>query len=307
MPHGRFAPSPTGRLHLGNLRTALAAWLFARHDGGRFVLRFDDLDLGAVRGEHYRTQPDDLAALGLNWDGEPRRQRDRIDRYRTVIDRLVADSALYPCYCTRREIREAAMAPNSPVAGHAYPGTCRDLDRAGRARREATGRTPAWRFRCGDRIGGREVGFTDRIAGPVCFPVDDFVVARNDGTPAYHLVTVVDDADDGTRLVVRADDLLESTARQLALSHHLGLPVPDHAHVPLVLGPGRRRLAKRDGAVTLPDRLSRGEGVADVLGFLASSLGQWPADTPATATEVLARFDPALLPRSPLVLGRAVT
>ncbi|MFV0259688.1 MAG: glutamate--tRNA ligase family protein [Acidimicrobiales bacterium] len=242
-------------------------------------------------------------ALGLDWDGEPTRQRDRIDRYRPVVDELIAADAVYPCYCTRSEIREAAMAPNSPVAGHAYPGTCRDLDRAGRDRRARTGRTPAWRL----RSDGTEVRFTDLIAGPTRFTIDDFVVARNDGTPAYHLVTVIDDADDGTTLVVRADDLLESAARQRALSHHLGLPVPDHAHVPLVLGPGRRRLAKRDGAVTLPDRLARGERPADVLGFLAASLGQWPPDTPADAAEVLARFDPTRLPRSPLVLKRGIT
>ncbi len=298
MPAGRFAPSPSGRLHLGNLRTALVAWLFARADGSRFHLRFDDLDTGAVRPEHYRTQADDLRALGLSWDGEPVHQRDRLPLYRSALRRLEADGAVYPCYCSRREIREAAQAPNSALAGHDYPGTCRRLTPAERADRERAGRTPALRL----ATDGEAEAFTDRLAGPQRHAVDDFVVMRNDGTPAYHLVTVVDDAELGVELVVRGDDLLPSTSRQVLLARRLGLPRIDHAHVPLVLSPAGDRLAKRHGAVTLADRAARGETPAAVLSFLAASLNLAEPGEPVTPAGLLDRFDPTLLPHEPLVL-----
>jgi glutamyl-tRNA synthetase len=298
MSTGRFAPSPTGRLHLGNLRTALVAWLFSRAGGGRFLLRFDDLDSGAVRAEHYRSQEADLRAIGLDWDGEVARQSERLDQFRPAVERLAADDLVYPCFCSRREIREAAQAPNRPLSGHGYPGTCSRLDSAGRARRARSGRPPALRL----RAGGAEVAFVDEVAGPQVYTVDDFVVQRNDGIPAYHLVTVVDDAEAGVELVVRADDLLDSTSRQLLLADLLALPRPGHAHVPLVLAPSGERLAKRHGAVTLADRADSGLDPTDVVGSLAWSLGLWPPDTPATPAQLLDRFDPLLLPREPLVL-----
>ena len=301
MPAGRFAPSPTGPLHLGNLRTALAAWLFARSDGGRFVLRFDDLDGAAARPEHEPSHLEDLAAIGLDWDGEPQRQSERLDRYRPAIEQLVASDVLYPCWCSRREIRDAAQAPNRPLSGHGYPGTCSRLDSAQRGRRARSGRPPALRI----RAEGVAVPFLDEVAGAQSFEVDDFVVQRNDGTPAYHLVTVVDDAEAGVELVVRADDLLDSTSRQLLLIQRLGLPRPRHAHVPLVLAPTGERLAKRHGAVTLADRARRGQGPAAVVGRLAASLGLWPDATPVAPSRLLERFDPALLPRQPLTLTDA--
>ncbi len=304
MPHGRFAPSPTGRLHLGNLRTALVAWLMARADGGRHLLRFDDLDRGSVRAEHYRTQVDDLTTLGLDWDGEPVRQSERLDRYGRALDRLRDQDLLYPCFCSRREIREAAQAPNQPLAGHHYPGTCRHLDAAGRSARAAGGRAPAWRLRTPDD--GRHESFVDRLKGPVTVELDDFVVARNDGTPAYHLVTVVDDHDLGVAQVVRADDLLDSTGRQLRLARLLDLPVVEHAHVPLVLGPDGQRLAKRHGSVTLPDRLTTGDRPVDVLRFLARSLDLVGAERARTPGDLLDGFDPDRLPTDPLTLGPAV-
>jgi glutamyl-tRNA synthetase len=299
VPSGRFAPSPTGRLHVGNLRTALAAWLFSRSDNSRFHVRLDDLDAAAVRAEHYETQLDDLRALGLDWDGPVVRQSERGHLYRPAIAKLVADDLVYPCYCSRREIREAAQAPNRPVAGHRYPGTCRRLGQRARQHRERSDRQPALRLRADDVL----IGFTDLIAGPVELAVDDFVVQRNDGTPAYHLVTVIDDAAAGIELVVRADDLLDSTGRQLLLARLLGLARPDHAHVPLVLGPSGERLAKRHGAVTLPDRLARGETPAGVLAFLASSLNVCGPDERLTAAQLADRFDPNKLPTEPLVLG----
>ncbi len=298
MPTGRFAPSPTGRLHLGNLRTALLAWLFARIDGGDLFLRFDDLDTGSVRPEHYQSQADDLLALGLGWDGRPIRQSDRGEHYREALNQLVADDVVYPCFCSRREIREAAQAPNQPFAGRHYPGTCRHLDTVGRNERLQAGRPPALRL----RAEGEEISFDDAVLGPASFVIDDFVVQRNDGTPAYHLVTVIDDADLQIELVVRADDLADSTSRQIFLANRLGLVSPRHAHVPLILSPDGNRLAKRHGAVNLSDRADRGETPAEVRAFLAASLGLSDPAERLTPDELLARFDPQRLPTEPLLL-----
>lgn len=301
MPTGRFAPSPTGDLHLGNLRTALVAWLFARHDHSAFLLRFEDLDSNSVRDEYYQRQAADLALLGLDWDQPVVRQSDRLDIYTDAIARLVEDDRVYPCYCSRREIREATQAPNGPAVGDAYPGTCRDLSSAGRSQREQAGRTPALRL----RSGGAEIELDDLVAGHYRGPVDDLVVQRNDGVPAYHLVVVVDDAAAGIELVVRADDLLPSTPGQLHLAALLGLPAIRHAHVPLVLSPTGSRLAKRDGAVTLADRAALGESAADVRSYLAESLRLCEPGEPVTPTLLLERFDPTSLPTEPLTLDPA--
>lgn len=298
MPSGRFAPSPTGRLHLGNLRTALAAWLFARHDNSRFLLRFEDLDRGSVRAEHYTTQSDDLRALGLDWDEEPVRQSDRLDLYRTTIEQLKADGLVYGCYCSRREIREATRAPNGPWSHGHYPGTCRELSSEQRAEKESTGRRAALRLK------GPEAAlhFEDLLCGSVTGEVDDAVIQRNDGTPAYNLVVMIDDVAQAIELVVRADDLLDSTPRQLHVCQVLGLRPPEFAHVPLLLAPNGDRLAKRDGAVTLEDRRDLGETPGQVLSFLGQTLGLNEPGEPVTAVELIDRFEPAALPREPLTL-----
>jgi glutamyl-tRNA synthetase len=241
--NGRFAPSPTGTLHLGNLRTALLAWRFARSAGSRFHVRMEDLDTARVRPGSAEEQLADLAAIGLDWDGEVVFQSRRGELY----DAALAQLETYECFCTRAEIRAAASAPHGPVG--AYPGTCRELSDAERAARRAEGRSPALRVRAGDAV----VGFTDRLHGDVEAVVDDFVVRRNDGAHAYNLAVVVDDAAQGIEEVVRGDDLLDSTPRQVWLAHALGLPRLAYAHVPLVLGPDGKRLAKRHGAVTLRD------------------------------------------------------
>ena len=292
MADGRFAPSPTGELHLGNLRTALLAWLFARSSGSRFLLRFEDLDAGSVRPEHEAGQRRDLAALGIDWDGEPVRQSERRDLHDAALTRLVEADAVYPCFCTRREIREAAQAPHGDLPDGAYPGTCRDLDRAGRAEREARGRRPALRLR-GE---GRRRTFVDRVLGPVGGQVPDVVVRRGDGTPAYQLAVVVDDHEQGIQEVVRGDDLAPSTPSQLLIAELLGIEPPSYAHVPLALGTGGARLAKRDGAVTMTDLAELGRGPTEVLGVIAASLGLAAADGPVDAVDLLRRFDPTSLP-----------
>ena len=298
---GRWAPSPTGDLHLGNLRTALLAWLFARSAGGRFLWRFEDLD-NAVRPQYYDSQLRDIAALGLDWDGEPARQSDRLDLYRDAIADLRRRSLTYECFCTRREIAEAAAAPHGPSPEGAYPGTCRRLSHAEREQKRASGRPPALRLHVGaDGIGPTELTVTDRQLGDYTGIIDDFVLQRGDGTPAYNLAVVVDDAAQGVTEVVRGDDLLPSTPRQVHLAHLLGLAPPSYAHVPLVLNPQGQRLAKRDGAVTLSDRLALGETALDVLNLLLSSLGLEYVTKTGQLRHVAQRFDPTSLPRQPWV------
>lgn len=292
---GRFAPSPTGVLHLGNLRTALVAWLLARSEASRFLLRFEDLDTASVRDEYYAAQERDLLALGLDWDDAPLRQRDDQSRYLDALHDLQSAGLTYRCWCSRREIREAAAAPNGPMPDGSYPGTCSRLTAAEISQREASDRPPALRI----RAGGVERAFVDRVCGPTSVRVDDFVLRRGDGTPAYNLVVVVDDAFQGVQEVVRADDLLLSTPRQMLLADHLGLAHPAYAHVPLVLGPDGHRLAKRDGAVTLPDREELGETAPMVLGRLAQSLGIPSPERPAAAADLLEGFSADQLPTSP--------
>jgi glutamyl-tRNA synthetase len=296
---GRFAPSPTGDLHVGNLRTALLAWLFARSEGGRFLVRMEDLDRVQAGEEHERSQLHDLAALGLDWDGEVVRQSERFERYHAAIGHLEAAGLVYPCYCTRREIREAAAAPHDGTrAEGAYPGTCRQLSAAQRSEREAAGRPPALRLRA--EVGAITVD--DELLGPITAVVDDVVLRRNDGVPAYNLAVVVDDAAQGVDQVVRGDDLASSTPRQAHLADLLGLPRPRYAHVPLVLGPTGRRLAKRDGAVTLTALAALGVQPSDVLLQLAVSLRMALPGERVRASDLVDRFEPSLLPRTPWIL-----
>ena len=282
MSDGRFAPSPTGTLHLGNLRTALLAWLFARSAGSRFLVRMEDLDTGRVRAGVAEEQLADMAALGLDWDGSVEFQSARVGLYSDALEVLRGERRLYECYCTRAEIREAASAAHGPLPEGAYPGTCLRLSAVELADRRASGRPPALRV----RAEGARVAFTDRLLGRIEGVVDDFVVRRGDGAFAYNLAVVVDDAAQGVDEVVRGSDLADSTPRQLWLARALGLPEPAYAHVPLVLGPDGARLAKRHGDVTL-----REVGAADALVWMASSLGF----EGRTAQELLGEFDPARL------------
>ena len=294
---GRFAPSPTGPLHLGSLRTALVAWLFARSQSARFIVRIEDLDRGRSRTEFEATQLADLRALGIDWDEAPVRQSERLALYDAALERLQAQGRLYPCFCTRADIRAAGEAPHADLPEGAYPGTCRDLGDAERRARIAEGRRYALRV----RADAERITFTDQLMGECAARVDDFVVRRADGGHAYQLAVVVDDADQGVGEVVRGADLADSTPRQLLLARLLGLPVPSYAHVGLVLGSDGARLAKRHGAATLADR---GEPVAATLALLAHTLGLAAGrDRVAGAGELLDEFDPAGLPREPVTIS----
>lgn len=298
MATGRYAPSPTGALHVGNLRTALVAWLFARRAGSRFVLRVDDLDPADARADHEARQLADLAALGLDWDGPVVRQSERRAAHAAAVEALVAGGRTYECWCTRREIREAAAAPHGSAGpAGAYPGTCRRLTDDERAARRAGGRPAALRL----DARGEVVTVVDRLHGEVSLAVDDLVLRRNDGIPAYNLAVVVDDAAQGVEEVVRGDDLLDSTPRQVLVARLLGLPVPAYAHVPLVVGADGARLAKRHGAVSLADLAAVGVSRGEVLDRLAASLGLAAAGERVDLAVLLERFDPESLPLEPWI------
>jgi glutamyl-tRNA synthetase len=285
---GRFAPSPSGELHVGNLRTAILAWLFARSTGRQFLLRIEDLDRTRAGAEAGQLR--DLAAVGLDWDGEPARQTDRSPVYDAALGRLTAAGLTYECFCTRREIQEAPSAPHAPQG--AYPGTCRNLSTAEREIRRAS-RPAATRLRAD--VGHWTV--QDLLHGSYTGVVDDFVLRRNDGVTAYNLAVVVDDAAQGIDQVVRGDDLLPSTPRQVYLASLLGYSVPEYAHVPLVVNSDGVRLAKRDGAVTLADLAAVGQPAEGVRDTILESL-RLP---PGPLVNALASFNPLALPREPWV------
>ncbi|GAA1118302.1 tRNA glutamyl-Q(34) synthetase GluQRS [Arthrobacter flavus] len=280
---GRFAPSPSGELHLGNLRTAILAWLFARSTSRSFLLRIEDLDRARAGAE--AAQLAELTAVGLDWDAEPVRQSDRLPLYRAAVESLRNADLLYECYCTRRDIAEAATAPHSLPGS--YPGTCRTMPASAHPRRH--GRPPALRL----RSGVTDWTVEDELHGSYTGPVDDLVIVRSDGVPAYNLAVVVDDAAQGIDQVVRGDDLLSSAPRQAYLASLLGITPPQYAHVPLALNREGRRLAKRDGAVTLESLAEKGWTASSVRDLILRSAGL-PAGTLAGALEA---FHPAEVPR----------
>lgn len=298
-PVGRFAPSPSGSLHLGNLRTALIAWLVTRQRNGRFVLRMEDLTTGR-RASTESEQIRDLELLGIDFDGELVRQSDRIESYVEYLDDLTHRGLTYECFCSRREIRDAGVAPHRPVGS--YPGTCRDLDSDTIRRRTQDlaelGRRPALRL----RADATTVTFRDRVHGEVTAEVDDFVLRRGDGLVAYNLAVVVDDAAVGVDHVVRGDDLVDSTPRQILLQRLLGLPTPEYIHVPLVLGPDHSRLSKRHGSVGLIEQIAAGATPGSVRAWMARTLGIATTAVTIEMEDLTGSFDIDRLPRAPVIL-----
>jgi glutamyl-tRNA synthetase len=294
----RLAPSPTGAQHLGNARTYLIAWLLARQAGGRVVLRIEDIDSPRVKTGAADQALDDLRWLGLDWDAGPIVQTERLSLYDAAFERLKAAELVYPCTCTRSDVEQAASAPHPEGAEVVYPGTCSHRPAAG----AATLTSPfAWRFRV-DQV----PAYDDLFRGHVALSRDDvggdFVVWKSQGGPAYQLAVVVDDADNGITHVVRGDDLVASTPRQLLLYRALGLAPPSFAHVPLIVGTDGRRLAKRHGDTRLSTMRTAGVRTEQVVGLLACSCGWQSAHTPITAAQLVPRFRLDTIPRQPFVV-----
>jgi glutamyl-tRNA synthetase len=295
---GRYAPSPTGDLHLGNLRTALLAWLFARCTGGQFVLRIEDLDLQRVRPGATVRMLHDLHWLGLDWDEGPDiggphvpyTQSERQEMYTCYLQLLVDKGLIYPCYCSRAEIARAASAPHGNE-GPRYPGTCRNLTQAQRREHEVNNRRPSLRFRVDDE---RIVSFIDLLAGPVeqqvQHEIGDFIVCRSDGIFAYQFAVVVDDALMRINQVVRGADLMQSTARQILLYEALEFPTPAFAHVPLLLDEQGKRFSKRVQSAGLEPLRAAGATPAQIVGQLAAGCGLVNRGEQLSASELAQRY-----------------
>lgn len=310
---GRLAPSPTGRLHLGNAWAFLLAWLAARAAGGQVVLRMEDIDPDRSRPQFADEIMRDLRWLGLDWDegpdagggSGPYEQSGRLDRYAEALDLLGRAGRTYPCFCTRKELRELAGAPHAHTAGDgspAYPGTCRALTDEARAALERQGRRPCQRLRCDDL----SIAFDDAIAGPQRMTLEecggDFALRRSDGVFAYQLAVVLDDIAMGITQVVRGDDILTSTPRQIFLQRLLGAQPPQYAHLPLVLDHQGERLAKRHQPLTLAELRGAGVSAPAIVGYLGWRAGLLNAPRSCAARELVGGFSFARLRRGAVVL-----
>lgn len=289
----RFAPAPTGSLHVGSARTALFNWLFARHHGGVFVLRIEDTDAARSRPEWIEGIQESLRWLGLDWDEGPYLQGERLDRYAAAAERLLASGRAYECFCTPEEVQARNEAARDAHRTPGYDGRCRDLTPARREVLAAEGRPRSLRFRTPDHGTSR---FTDLVRGEVAVEwstVADFVIRRSDGSPVFFLANAVDDSEMGITHVIRGEDLLDSTHRVLALRDALGDgPTPRYAHLPLMVGSDRAKLSKRHGAVALEDFRAGGYLPEAMLNYLA--LQGWAPDDDRevmAAGEIAAAFD----------------
>jgi len=297
---GRLAPSPTGVLHLGNARTFLLAWLSVRSRGGRILLRIEDIDGPRVKVGATDRAIEDLRWLGLDWDGEAVVQSNRQERYSAAVERLMGRGLVYPCVCSRKEVEQSASAPHEAMAsdGPVYPGTCRGRWKSRAEAKAVTGRDAALRF----AVDVDSVPFTDGFCGSQSGCIaGDFIVQRRCGGPAYQLAVVVDDAAQGVTEVLRADDLLPSTPRQLLLYRALSWREPGFLHVPLVTGTDGLRLAKRHGDTSLRYLRSRGVPAGLLIGYLAFLCGLRRRGGHCSANELIADFDLNELPRDPVV------
>ncbi|HTL28145.1 MAG TPA: tRNA glutamyl-Q(34) synthetase GluQRS [Tepidisphaeraceae bacterium] len=266
----RLAPSPTGALHLGNARTFLANWLLARQRGWKIVLRIEDLDGPRIKRGADQQAIEDLKWLGIDWDEGPIYQSARRESYARAVQQLIAQGNAYPCICTRKEVDLAASAPHAEDGAAVYPGTCRGRFKTVEEARVASGRAPAIRFNVDNAV----IDFVDQVRGPRRFEMatlGDFVIEKADGTPAYQLAVVVDDAAMGVTDIVRGNDLIDSTPRQIMLYRALGLAdrIPHYCHLPLVTGTDGRRLAKRHGDTRLSYYREKGVPASRVLELLA--------------------------------------
>ncbi len=285
MVTGRFAPSPSGRMHLGNIFSGLLAWLSVRSADGEIVLRMEDLDPERTNEYFAALIREDLRWLGLDWDREGTRQRLRADAYNAAMERLQAQGLLFPCWCTRGDLK-AASAPHAADGKPIYPGTCRSLSAIERARKQ---KPPLWRILAPDR----EIAFEDGLQGVyrenLATECGDFVLRRADGVHAYQLAVVVDDAAMGVNQVVRGRDLLDSTPRQIYLQQCLGYPTPAYFHVPLLLAPDGRRLSKRERDLDMGALRTRYRPEA-LLGHLACLAGILEYDESVSAEELIHEF-----------------
>lgn len=310
IPVGRLAPSPTGGLHLGHARTFLLAWLAVRSSGGRLILRVEDIDASRVRPGMAEAAMEDLRWLGLDWDEgpdvggphAPYEQSRRFALYAEALEHLKRAERVYPCTCTRSEIARFASAPHSEEEGPSYPGLCAHR-RASDA--EALGGRPfAWRF----RVPPGEVAWDDLYRGPCRLDPSklggDFLLGRSGGLPSYQLAVVCDDAAMGVTQVIRGDDLVSSTPRQILLDQALGRPVPRFGHVPLAITADGRRLAKRDQSIKLASLREQGVDPSALMGWIARSCGWREFPGRIRPVDLLGRVDPFAIPREPWVVDR---
>lgn len=298
-PVGRFAPTPSGRLHLGNILCAMLAYLSARSKGGRFLLRIEDVDVPRCPRRLAQQCIDDLTWLGFTWDEAPLYQSDRTEIYREALERLTAEGHIYPCFCTRAQLMSLA-APNLGDTQVVYNRACAALTPAEAAERAKT-RAPAMRLRVPDE----EVAFEDGLFGlqreNLGRDCGDFILRRSDGLYGYQLAVVVDDALSGVTEVVRGRDILSATPRQLYLQRLLGYPQPEYVHIPLLVDAQGRRLAKRDRDLDL-SALAQRFTPAEVLGMLAFSAGLIPDNRPVTLKKLIPLFDWSRVKREDLRL-----
>ena len=294
---GRFAPSPSGRMHLGNVFSALLAWLSVRNQGGRMLLRIEDLDPDRCRPEYAETLKRDLDWLGLDWDAEQTPQSRRTEAYRAEFDKLAALGLVYPCYCSRAELH-AASAPHASDGTVVYAGTCRDLTPEQRAVKT---RAPAWRVRVPDERITVHDGLQGLWQEDLARDCGDFIIRRSDGVYAYQLAVVADDGAMGVTQVVRGRDLLSSPPRQILLYRLLGYPVPEFGHAPLLLASDGRRLSKRDGDLGLASLRER-YTPEEIVGKLAYLAGLNPGGGPRTPEALAQGFDWDAVPRQDIRL-----
>lgn len=282
---GRFAPTPSGRMHLGNVFAALMAWLSVRSKGGEMVLRMEDLDTQRTSGEYARILREDLRWLGLDYDRETPPQSARGAVYDTYFDRLAQMGLLYPCYCTRSQLH-SVNAPHLSDGTYVYPGTCRNLTEM---QRSAFHRAPAWRVRVPDRVWAVEDWVQGHYECNLATDCGDMVVRRADGVYVYQLAVTVDDGEAGVTEVVRGMDLLSSAPRQMYLQALLGFPHPAYAHVPMLLAPDGRRLSKRDKDLDLGQLRAR-VTPEKLIGTLAFCAGLIEKNEPVSARELAGEF-----------------